>query len=209
MLWDLDGTLADSRDMHWRAWRETLAGDGIALTREQFLASFGQRNDAILGRWLGAAAPPERITSLGDAKEERFRALVAREGLPPLAGADEWVRRLAAAGWRQAIASSAPRRNVVVMVRALDLERHFGALVAAEDVATGKPDPQVFLTAAARLEVPPPRCVVVEDAAAGIAAARHAGMRSIGVGTPPPDGDIAVTSLADLQPDAFDRLLSS
>ncbi len=85
----------------------------------------------------------------------------------------------------------------------------FQAIVSAEDVTLGKPDPQVFLTAAARLGSAPGRSIVVEDAPAGVEAARRAGMPSIGVsrtGTPLP-ADVAVVSLADLPPDAFSRLL--
>jgi beta-phosphoglucomutase-like phosphatase (HAD superfamily) len=61
VLWDMDGTLVDSEEFHWISWRNTLANEGITITREQFLSSFGQRNDSIIPRWLGAAATPERI----------------------------------------------------------------------------------------------------------------------------------------------------
>jgi len=208
VLWDLDGTLVDSGDYHWRSWRDTLAGEGQPLTYQQFLDSFGQRNDRILAGWLGSDASPARITRIGDAKEALYREFARREGLVALPGAVQWVQRLHENGWRQAIASSAPRANVQVMVDAVGIAGYFEALVAAEDVTIGKPDPQVFLTAAARLGVSPARCVVVEDAAAGIEAARAGGMRSIGVSaTATLPADVSVRSLADLSPDAFDRLL--
>ena len=208
MLWDLDGTLADSREYHWRAWREAMAADGVKLTEAQFAASFGQRNDAILAAWLGAGADPAHVQRIGAEKEASFRRLVAAEGLAPLPGAVEWIGRLARAGWRQAIASSAPRANVEIVVRALGVARHFGALVAAEDVRAGKPDPEVFLVSAARLGVAPARAVVVEDAAAGIEAARRAGMRSVGAGAAGLDtADVVVASLADLPADTFERLV--
>jgi beta-phosphoglucomutase len=133
---------------------------------------------------------------------------VAARGLTPLPGAAEWVHRLERDGWRQAVASSAPRLNVEVVVRALGLVGQFGALVAAEDVVHGKPAPDVFLAAADRLAVPPARCVVVEDAPAGIEAARRAGMRSIGVGAAGfAPADVVVGSLDLLPGDAFDRLI--
>jgi beta-phosphoglucomutase-like phosphatase (HAD superfamily) len=84
----------------------------------------------------------------------------------------------------------------------------FDLIVAAEDVTAGKPDPEVFLTAAARLGVPPARCIVVEDAAVGIEAARRAGMRSVGVNSTQLAADWAVASLADLADDTFDRLVA-
>jgi HAD superfamily hydrolase (TIGR01509 family) len=208
VLWDLDGTLVDSADYHWLSWRDTLAAEGTAVTREQFLASFGQKNDRILREWLGPDAPADRIRRIGDAKEVAYRRLAQERGLRPLPGAAAWADRLHAEGWKQAIASSAPRLNVEVMLRVLALDRDFDAIVSAEDVTAGKPDPQVFLKAAAAVAVDPQRCIVVEDAAAGIEAARRAGMKCIGVNRAVTlDADIAVRSLDDLPPDAFDRLL--
>jgi len=210
VLWDLDGTLADSLAPHWVAWRETMLREFTRITYEQFLDSFGKRNDLILSEWLGADITPERVQRIGDAKEARYRAIIAREGLMPLPGARDWVLRLAAAGWRQAIASSAPRANIEAAMRALDFSGCFQVSVAAEDVKAGKPDPGIFLEAAARLATAAERCIVVEDAAAGIEAARRAGMRAIGV-NPAGDlpADIAVTSLVDLPPNAFRNLLRS
>lgn len=207
VLWDLDGTIADSKDFHWRAWRNTMGAAGVEITHQQFLHSFGQRNDAILGAWLPGASA-ERVTRLGDEKETRFRRLVAAGPLHPMPGAIQWIERLAREGWLQAIASSAPRANVDAMVRVLQLGRTMGALVSAEDVHRGKPDPEVFLVSAARLGIAPERSIVVEDAAAGIEAARRGGMRSIGVGGAElRAADVAVTSLADLPSDAFERLV--
>jgi HAD superfamily hydrolase (TIGR01509 family) len=205
VLWDMDGTLVDSEEYHWRSWRDTMAAEGLPITREQFLESFGQRNDAILPRWLGPSASPASIQRIGDAKELLYRQLVREGGLQPLPGAAEWVRRLHQEGWRQAIASSAPRANVEVVLEVIGLAACFQAIVAAEDVTAGKPDPQVFLNAAARLGIAPSFCIVVEDAAAGIEAARRAGMLSIGVKRhgPPLAAGLAVKSLADLTPEAF------
>jgi beta-phosphoglucomutase len=208
VLWDLDGTIVDSGEFHWLSWRDTLAPEGVPITYQQFLASFGQRNDRILRDWLGADATPERIQRIADAKEAEYRRLAETRGLAPLPGAREWAERLHDDGWKQAIASSAPRLNVEVMLRVLGLERDFDAIVAAEDVTVGKPDPEVFLTAAARLGVPPSSCVVIEDAAAGVEAARRAGMTSVGASrTGLLEADVFVRSLADLPRDAFDNLV--
>lgn len=205
VLWDLDGTLIDSRDYHWRAWRDVMKAAGAPITESAFEASFGQRNEAFLGKWLGPDADAERIRRVADVKEAHYRELLGREGIGPLPGAREWVDALHVAGWRQAIASSAPRANVEAVEAALGFTALIDVVVAAEDVREGKPVPEVFLTAASRLEVPPSRCVVVEDAWAGIEAARRAGMRSIGVGGAP--GDVAVESLTELPADAFEELL--
>ena len=79
VLWDMDGTLINSEEFHWISWRDTMASEGIVITHEQFLSSFGQRNDAILPRWLGAAATPERMERIANAKEELYRQSASRE----------------------------------------------------------------------------------------------------------------------------------
>lgn len=209
VLWDLDGTLVDSGEMHWWSWRDTLTAVGVPVTYEQFAGTFGQKNDRILRAWLGPDATPERIAEIAEAKESEYRRLVSVHGLRPLPGAREWVERLRAEGWRQTIASSAPRKNVDVMLAAIGLDATFDAIVASEDVGKGKPDPEVFLTAAARLGATPERSIVVEDAAAGIEAARRAGIKCIGVSDPTLQADVVVASLTDLPRDAIDRLLAA
>ncbi len=208
VLWDLDGTLVDSEDLHWQAWRDILTPEGIAITYEQFLASFGRKNDPIMRDWLGAGYTPARAAHLADTKEAEYRRLVAAHGLTPLPGARAWLTALHDAGWGQAIVTSAPRANAEVMLRALDLDHVFETVVTAEDVSVGKPDPEVFLTGAARLGVPVSRAIVVEDAAMGIEGARRAGMKCVGVnGRVPLPADVVVKSLTELPPDTFDRLL--
>jgi len=209
VLWDLDGTLIDSEEYHWQSWQEVMAAEGVPLTRDRFLASFGQRNDRILADWLGAEASPERIARVADAKEAAYRRLMRAGGLEWLPGVPEWLARLDRDGWKQAVASSAPRENIDAVLEVLDASGRFDAIVSAEDVRHGKPAPDVFLTAAERVGVPAGRCVVVEDAPAGIEAARRAGMRSIGIrGAVGADPDVSAPSLAKLPGDAFEAVLA-
>lgn len=209
VLWDMDGTLIDSEQYHWISWRDALCAEGITITHDQFLSTFGQRNDSIITQWLGALSP-QLIEKIGNAKEEIYRRLVREQGIEPLPGVAKWVRQLHEEGWSQAIASAAPRKNVEVVLEALSATHRFQAIVSAEDVKRGKPDPEVYLNAAARVGVPPSRCIVVEDAVAGVKGARSAGMRSIGVSR---DGkqmpaDVVVQSLDLLDSEAFDVLLN-
>ena len=209
VLWDMDGTLVDSEEFHWIAWRDTMAKEGMVVTREQFLATFGQRNDSIIPAWLGSAASAERIERIGQAKEELYRDLVQRLGVAPEPGVAVWLDRLHKDGWHQAVASAAPRANIDAVLEALSADHLFQSIVSAEDVHRGKPDPEVYVLAASRVGVPAERCIVVEDAAAGVEGARRAGMRSIGVSHNGKDlrADVVVESLEQLEPHAFDRLL--
>ncbi|HSP98225.1 MAG TPA: HAD family phosphatase [Candidatus Dormibacteraeota bacterium] len=209
VLWDMDGTLVDSGDLHFAAWREIMRGLGRELTRAEFDATFGQRNDAILRRLVDPGIGDAEIAGIGDEKEARYRTLVAAQGIHPLAGALAWLRRLDGAGWRQAIASSGPRANAEAIVDALGLHGAFAAVAAAEDVTHGKPHPEVFLVAAARLGVEPARCIVVEDAPPGLEAGRRAGMPTIGVLSTHArlEADRVVAALTDLEDDAFERMI--
>ena len=173
----MDGTLIDSAEYHWLTWRDTLAGEGHALTDEQFASWFGQRNDAILRRYFGDGITPAEISRLGEAKEAAYREMVRGRGIEPLPGVRQWLARLRDTGWCQAVASSAPPANIEVIIEVLGLDGVFDAWVSAEEVAHGKPAPDVFLRAAEKLGVPPARSVVVEDAPAGVEAGqarRHA-----------------------------------
>lgn len=209
-LWDVDGTLIDSREYHWLSWRGALAAEGFEVTPEQFAASFGRRNDEILRGYFPAYSA-EEITRVGEAKEVAYRRLVRERGIDLLPGVRRWLDRLREEGWRQAVASSAPRANLEVIIEALGLDDYFAAVAAAEDVTEGKPDPQVFLVAAAKLGVEPASCVVVEDAPAGTEAARRARMRCVGVLSSHGEltADIVVHTLEELPDTAFDDLLAT
>jgi beta-phosphoglucomutase len=208
-LWDVDGTLIDSREYHWLSWQGALAAEDFAVTREQFQETFGRRNDEILRGYFPSYSP-EDITRVGEAKEVVYRRLVRERGIELLPGVRRWLDRLRGEGWLQAVASSAPRKNLEVIISALGLEKYFSAVASAEDVTEGKPDPQVFLAAASKLGVPPAACVVVEDAPAGTEAARRAGMRAVGVLSSHEGlrADLVVRTLEELPDDAFDELLA-
>ena len=211
VLWDMDGTLVDSAEYHWQAWRDTMSREGFPITHEQFQATFGQRNDSILRQWLGEKVTSELIQRLGDAKEALYRQHVRQHGISALPGALEWIHLLRKQCWLQAIGSAAPRANVETILEVLRVRECFEAIVSAEDVHLGKPDPEVFLIAATKLGVTPEHCIVVEDAEHGIEAARAARMKSIGVSRNDKHlpADIVVGSLDVLDEKAFERLLGN
>jgi beta-phosphoglucomutase len=211
VLWDVDGTLIDSSEYHWLSWHETLAAESFPLSREEFAAVFGWRNDEILRRYFGEDFPADQIARIGDAKEDLYRQIVRKRGVSLLPGCEKWLKKFKADGWLQAMASSAPRLNLMAITEVLNLSEYFDAVVSAEDVARGKPDPQVFLAAAAKLKVEPRNCVVIEDAPVGTEAARRAGMHCVGILTlhPKLQADIVVRTLEELPDDAFRELLKS
>ncbi len=211
VLWDLDGTLIDSGDAHWRTWQRALQDEGVELTRARFNAGFGQRNDRFLRGLLGEGLSDADIVRISERKEAAYRAMVRQAGVQFLPGAEAWLARLQAAGWRQALGSSAPRPNVEVIVAVLGLDRYIQTAVSGDDVQRGKPDPQVFLLAAERIGVSPQRCVVVEDAPAGIEAGKRGGMHTIGVQTTHADlsADVVIAALDQLPEDTFEQLVAA
>jgi len=211
VLWDLDGTLIDSAAHHWVAWRDTLAAEGRLVQPGDFADTFGRRNDEILHQLFGLELDAGWIERVSETKERAYRLLLRQQGLAAAPGAFEWLARLHEAGWRQALASSAPTPNIDAVFEALALGRFLDAVVSADEVGRGKPDPAIFLEAARRLGLPPARCVVVEDAPAGLEAARRAGMASIGIRSlhhPTLQADVVVASLDRLPPDTFSDLIA-
>lgn len=214
-IFDLDGTLVDSYDAHFDAWRLIAGEIGHDLTIEQFARQFGRTNDPILRElfdWVEREVPDSAgLRALADRKESIFRNSIER-AFPAMAGGRHLLTALQGAGWRLAVGSSAPPDNVTLAVAGLEAGSLFEAIVTGDDVKHGKPDPEVFLLAARRLGVEPSRCVVVEDAPPGIEAARRAGMASIGLASKGRTraelaaADLVVDSLEDLDPRTFLRL---
>lgn len=179
VIWDLDGVIINSAKEHRKSWHRLAQEKGLPFTDEQFYATFGMRNNAIIPLLWGEM-PPERIQELANIKEEYFREFV-RNAAQPLPGAIELLSALHDAGYRQALASSTPVKNIELIDEILSLNRYLSALISGESVPNGKPAPDIFLKAAAVLGVEPARCLVIEDAVAGVQAAHAGGMRCIAV----------------------------
>jgi beta-phosphoglucomutase len=179
-IWDMDGTLVDTAELHFRAWEEVCREHGRGFTRADFAATFGQRNPEIIRKLFGDRFDAAGIAALGERKEVLYRA-AAEKGMELLPGVHALLEDLHRAGFVQAIGSSAPRANLELILRLTGIERFFDAIIGMEETQRGKPDPQVFQVAAEKLGVPPSSCVVLEDAVAGVQAARAGGMKCIAV----------------------------
>jgi len=202
VIFDMDGVLVDSADAHWRSWRQLAEELGASdISRAAFQASFGRRSAEIVRGWFAVTDAGE-LSRLDARKEELYRTII-RECVPAMPGAVKLIEALHAAGALLAVGSSGPRENVVLICEAMGVSRYFSVMVTGEEVHRGKPDPEVFLAAAHRLGLAPEHCVVVEDAPAGVEAARRAGMRAVGLsGLQPAEA----LSAADLVVDRLDRL---
>ena len=204
-LFDWDGVIIDSSSHHEESWERLAREETRTLPPDHFKKGFGRKNEVIIPKLLGWTHDPAEIRRISLRKEALYRDVVAERGLSALPGVRTWLERLRDAGVPCAIGSSTHRANIDLSLGLIGLAEFFSGIVTAEDVSHGKPDPEVFLTAAARIARPPERCVVFEDAHVGIAAARAGGMRVVGVATTHPAGeltaaDLAVQRLDELQP---------
>jgi beta-phosphoglucomutase len=179
VIWDMDGVILDSADAHLLSWHRMARDERLAFTDAQFWATFGRRNDEIIQLLWGPLAP-EKMQEMADSKERYFRDAV-RITATALPGAIELLSELHDAEYPQALASSAPMANIELISDVLGLNRYLDALVSGETVPRGKPAPDIFLKAAATLNMAPSVSLVIEDAVAGVEAAHAAGMRCIAV----------------------------
>ena len=180
VVWDLDGVIADTAAYHYRAWRDVFKKRGVAYSLAEFMPYFGRRHDAIIKAVLGDRLPQEELDAITEEKQSNYRRRVADhiKGLP---GAVALIKSLHEPGIRQAIASSAVPDNIDLIVRGLGIAGCFQAIVHGMEAKEGKPSPQIFLLAAEKLNVKPSHCLVIEDAIAGVAAAKNAGMKCLAV----------------------------
>jgi beta-phosphoglucomutase len=181
IIWDVDGTLVDTAELHFAAWSALAREINQPFTRADFEATFGQRNPEILRRLYGNRFTDQEIAQFGGRKEELYRAAARRQGVKLLPGVKALLQELSEAGFRQAVGSSAPRENLDLILQLTGTSPFFSVLVCAEDTQRGKPDPQVFQLAADRLGIPPAQCLVMEDAPAGAQAAKAGGMKCVAV----------------------------
>ena len=212
VLFDWDGVVIDSSSQHERAWELLSSERGLPLPEGHFKAGFGKKNEVIIPA-LGWAEDPSEVRQLADRKEELYRELVAAEGVLVLPGARELLSMLKEGGIPRSVGSSTPRANLEALFAATGLGELFDAVVCGDDVTHGKPDPEVFLKGAALLGLHPVRCIVIEDAFAGIEAGRKGGMKVVGVATTHPlpllsGCDLAVSSLAEVTPETLFSLLT-
>jgi len=203
-IFDWDGVVIDSAAAHRESWERLARELGRQFPAGWWEKTFGRKNTEIISEVLDWAREPAEITELSDRKEVCYRDIIRKRGVQPLPGVREWLAVLAAAGIPCGIGSSTARANIDLSLEFVGVAAAFQAIVTAEDVTQGKPAPDVFLTVATRLGASPERCVVFEDALAGLEAARRAGMVRVGVATthPPemlaPHADFVVRRLDEL-----------
>lgn len=179
ILWDMDGILLDTGELHFLSWQKALAEVGREYTHEEYLTTFGMNNTGTMQALFGMDVPPAFIDQVSERKEILFREWEPGN-VSVFPGVLEWLERFSTLGARQAIASSGPIENLEVLVAKAGFGAYFDAIVSGTHMP-GKPKPDVFLKAAEALGVLSEKCLVIEDSVAGVQAARNAGMKCLAV----------------------------
>jgi len=211
VIWDMDGVIADTAPYHFKAWQEAFQERGVSFTEDDFRRNFGQRNDTIIRNTLGEDISSGEIDAITTEKEENFRQRV-KDNIKPLPGSVKLIKALKERGFVQALASSAPIENIQLITRGLGIENFFQVIVSGREVKEGKPSPQGFLLAAKKLEVKPQSCVVIEDAIAGVLAAKRGNMHCVAVTNTHPkmslkEADLVVNTLEKVTPSDLEGLI--
>lgn len=203
-LFDMDGTLVDNSAVHIEAFEIFCARYGVADWREKLAQAFGMGNDDIMRSIMPAEVLREKgVAALSDEKEAIYREIYAPT-IRPVEGLVGLLERLREAGIRCAVGSSGCRTNVDFVLEKCGIGHYFDAIVSGDRATRCKPDPEIYLTAAAALELTPAACVVFEDAKAGIEAARRAGAgRIVTLTTTLPREVLAAETEADTIIDTF------
>jgi beta-phosphoglucomutase len=207
-IFDLDGVLTDTAEYHFRGWKRLADEYGIPFTREDNEALRGiPRRESLMLILKARRFPEEQIFEMMDRKNryylEFIREITPRDLLP---GARELLDEIRAAGLKSALGSAS--RNAPEVVERLGIAHLLDAISHGSSVERQKPAPDLFLHAAAQLSLEPAECVVVEDAAAGIEAARAGGFRSVGLGPPERVGQAEVI-LPSLESSHLNDLLAA
>ncbi len=200
-IFDLDGVLTDTAEYHYLAWKRLAEEEGLEFTRDDNEKLRGVSRRASLELILkGRAIPEEKVQEMMDRKNGYYRDFiktVSEKDLLP--GAIELLDRLKDMNYRLALASAS--KNAPVVVERLGIVRYFEVVADGSSVEKTKPAPDLFLYVADKMNLPPAECLVVEDAEAGVEAARAAGMATIGIGPRERVGaaDFVYRSVADIR----------
>jgi beta-phosphoglucomutase family hydrolase len=182
-IFDMDGTLVDNMKYHYQAWVDFFIEKGkeISITDLIPLIS-GKPSDETIRITFGENVPPEIVSKYVAHKEELYRESYAAI-IEPLNGLMDFLQAAKKLNIPMAVATSSGQENIDFTIDGLNLREYFAAIIGSEGIKNGKPDPEIFLTAAKRLGIPSDKCLVFEDSIIGVEAASRANMKIVALTT--------------------------
>lgn len=180
-IFDMDGVIADTNPFHVDSFRIFFDRYALKYDEADFKDHmYGKHNSYIMRHFFGKELNSEEIHALENEKEGLFREIYRAEATP-VPGLVDFLTQLKSEGFALAVATSAPPANMDMVLDALDIRSYFDSTMSGDDVSRHKPDPQVYLQSAERLQAAPQDCIVFEDSHSGATAGLRAGMRVVGL----------------------------
>ena len=185
VIFDMDGVIVDNMEYHKKAWGIFLEKHAPDIELEKFSKHFGKVNRDLLQIVFKREVSEEEESRFGGEKEAIYREIYA-DHIVPTAGLLDFLGSLKNNNIKTAVATAAPRINMDFVFEKTGLRKYFDVLIDATEVTRGKPDPEIYLKAAERLNCYPEECLVFEDSFPGVQAAQNAGMKVIALATSHP-----------------------
>lgn len=181
VLFDMDGVICHTNPFHAMAFDQFFAKRGMNPSVEDYSEHmYGKSNSYIFSHFFGRQIKGKELEKFEAEKEGLFREIYA-DHVSPIQGYIAFLEDLKELNFHTAVATSAPRANMDLIIDSLDIRKHMGSTLGSEDVIKHKPAPEIYLTSASNLEVDKKQCVVFEDSFSGVSAAINAGMKVVGV----------------------------
>jgi len=181
VIFDMDGVICHTNPYHVKAFEVFFAKYGVSYTQQELEQHmYGKHNSYIMRYFFKRPVEGAELAALDEEKEALFREIY-RDKVESIPGYLDFLHRLRSAGFKTAVATSAPRANLNLIVDALGIRSQMDSLMCSENVTRHKPDPEVYLKSAEQMGVAPANCLVFEDSHSGITAALNAGMKVVGV----------------------------
>jgi beta-phosphoglucomutase len=207
-IFDMDGVIVDTVPIHFQAWKQMAKDYGRPLTFEDYQAKVDGIPRIDGARAILEGMDEDAVRAAGEKKQQYFLELLGKEKIPTYESTIDLIAELRREGISVAVISSS--KNAPLILRRIGLGHKIDALISGGDIERGKPDPDIFLKAAARLGIEPQACIVFEDAVLGVEAAKRAGMFCVGIDRySAPErlakADMVIRDLGDVSMDSLRR----
>ncbi|MGD9558284.1 MAG: HAD family hydrolase [Mangrovibacterium sp.] len=189
VIFDMDGTLADSIPFHKEAWLTFLSNHGVNLAPEDFQAQNHGNIDEMIRRFFGDGIPDEQMKSLGQEKEQTYRDLY-KDYLEEIKGLTSFLQKLKVSGYGISLATMGDAPNIEFILNGLGIKDYFQPITGGHEVVRGKPDAEIFHIALDKLKLKKEDCIVIEDSLGGVIASLQAGIDVIGITTAHPSDEL-------------------
>ncbi|EJL66005.1 HAD family hydrolase [Flavobacterium sp. CF136] len=181
VIFDMDGVICHTNPHHVKAFEVFFDNYKVPYSEEEFEEHmYGKHNGYIMSHFFKRSVVGDELKKLEDEKESIFREIY-KDKVETIPHYLKFLNQLKSRNFKTAVATSAPRANLDLIIKALKIEDEMDSMMSSEDVKHHKPDPEVYLKSAERVGVAPSHCIVFEDSFSGVSAALNAGMKVVGV----------------------------